>query len=495
MPATRTLCNFVNNQAAPVTGNETLDVTAPHTGQIIAHVPLSSSDDVDVAVAAAAKAWPAWAALTVNARSAKMMALHGLLTAHTAELVDLIVSEHGKTRAEAMGDVGKGLETLAYAAGAGAVGAGHATYVSGGVLCRMDRAPLGVVASIVPFNFPFMVPFWTLPLALAMGNTCVLKPSEKVPLTMTRVAELAASVLPPGVLNLVHGSGAVAQALIDHPGVAAVTFVGSSPVAESVHARATAGGKRVLALGGAKNHLVALPDCDLEMTARDIVASFTGCAGQRCMAASVLLVVGEQPALIARVVELASALVPGSDGPLAMGPVIDATAVARIEAAVRNAAAESGADILLDGHAPTTQFAVRQAEKGGFWVGPSVIRHHSPDDRALHEEIFGPVLSVLHCADAHEALAIENASAFGNAACVYTASGAAAEFFAQRFAAAMIGVNVGVPVPREPFSFGGCKRSRFGSSDITGDAAIEFFSTRRKITTKWSVPTDQSWMS
>ncbi|KAJ2754113.1 hypothetical protein GGI19_002643 [Coemansia pectinata] len=388
-----TLCNFVDNQAVPASNNETLDVTSPHTGQTIAQVPLSSSSDVDTAVAAAAKAWPAWAALTVNARSAKLMALHGLLTEHTGELVDLIVSEHGKTRAEALGDVGKGLETLAYAAGAGALGAGQATYVSGGVLCRMDRAALGVVASIVPFNFPFMVPFWTLPLALAMGNTCVLKPSEKVPLTMARVAELAASLLPPGVLNLVHGGGAVAQALIDHPSVAAVTFVGSSPVAEAVHARATARGKRVLALGGAKNHLVALPDCDLEMTARDIVASFAGCAGQRCMAASVLLVVGEQPALIARVVELARALVPGSDGPLAMGPVIDAAAVTRIAAAVRGAA-ESGAEVLLDGHAPATAFAVRQAESGGFWVGPSVILHRSPKDSALHEEIFGPVLSL-----------------------------------------------------------------------------------------------------
>ncbi|KAJ2488797.1 hypothetical protein IWW37_004501 [Coemansia sp. RSA 2050] len=491
---TCSVCNFVNNQAVPASNNDTLDVTSPSTGLTIAQVPLSSSDDVDTAVAAAAKAWPAWAALTVNARSAKLMTLHGLLTEYTGELVELIVSEHGKTRTEALGDVNKGLETLAYAAGSGALGAGQAAYVSGGVLCRMDRAGLGVVASIVPFNFPFMVPFWTLPLALAMGNTCVLKPSEKVPLTMTRVAELAASILPPGVLNLVHGSGAVAQALIDHPGVAAVTFVGSSPVAESVHARATARGKRVLALGGAKNHLVALPDCNLEMTARDIVASFTGCAGQRCMAASVLLVVGEQPELVARVVELARALVPGSDGPLAMGPVIDAAAVTRIEAAVRGAA-QSGAELLLDGHAPTSKFAARQAESGGFWVGPSIIRHRSANDSALHEEIFGPVLSVLHCADAHEALAIENASAFGNAACVYTASGAAAEFFAQKFAAAMIGVNVGVPVPREPFSFGGCKRSRFGSSDITGDAAIEFFSTRRKITTKWSVPADQSWMS
>ncbi|KAJ2908087.1 hypothetical protein GGI21_003238, partial [Coemansia aciculifera] len=470
MSSTPTLCNFVNNCEAAVSSDQALDVTTPHSGQTIARVPLSTADDVDVAVKAAAAAWPAWAALTVNARAAKLMALHAVLSDHGSELADLITREHGKTRAEALGDVAKGLETLAYAAGAGALAAGQATYVSGGVLCRMERAALGVVASIAPFNFPLMVPFWTLPLALAMGNTAVLKPSEKAPLTMMRVAALAAPLLPAGVLNLVHGSAQAAQALVDHPQVAAVTFVGSSPVARAVHERATAAGKRVLALGGAKNHLVALPDCDVEMAARDIVASFTGCAGQRCMAASVLLVVGAQPALVARVVELAAALVPGSDGALAMGPVIDGAAVARIEAAVRQAASE-GADILLDGSAPGA-FADRRSASAGFWVGPSVICHRTAEARALREELFGPVLSILHVADAAEALAIENASAFGNAACVYTSSGAAAEFFAQRFAAAMIGVNVGVPVPREPFSFGGCKDSRFGLSDITGDAAI-----------------------
>ncbi|KAJ2502613.1 hypothetical protein IWW47_002974 [Coemansia sp. RSA 2052] len=483
--------NFINNcEVTPHTA--TLDVTSPHTGQPIARVPLSAGDDVDAAVAAADAAWPAWAALTTNARAAKLMALHAVLAAHADELAALIVSEHGKTRGEARGDVAKGLETLAYAAGAGALAAGQATHVSSGVLCRMERAPLGVVASIVPFNFPLMVPFWTLPLALALGNTFVLKPSEKAPLTMARVAQLAAPLLPSGVLNVVHGDAATAQALTDHPRVAAVTFVGSSPVAELVHRRATDAGKRVLALGGAKNHLVALPDCDVEMAARDIVASFTGCAGQRCMAAAVLLVVGEQPALVARVVELARRLAPGDDGALAMGPVIDAAAVARIDAAVAGAAA-AGADVLLDGR--TGAFAERRAATSGFWVGPSVVLTADPRCALMTEEIFGPVLAVLRCADAAEALAVENASAFGNAACVYTASGASAEFFAQRFAAAMIGVNVGVPVPREPFSFGGCKRSRFGACDITGDAAIEFFSTRRKITTKWAIPADQSWMS
>ncbi|KAJ2485592.1 hypothetical protein EV174_001625 [Coemansia sp. RSA 2320] len=475
-----TLSNFAASRATPAAADvETLSVTSPRTGEAIALVPMSAASDVDAVVAAAHAAGPAWAALTLNARALQLTALHGVLTAHSAELIDLIEREHGKTRTEAAGDLAKGLETLAYATGVGALAQGHAAYVSSGVMCRDERAAVGVVASIVPFNFPFMVPFWTVPLALAMGNTCVVKPSEKVPLTMTRVAELAAGVLPPGVLNIVHGSRDTADLLIADHRVRAVTFVGSSPVAEAVHRRASALGKRVLALGGAKNHLVALPDCDLEMTARDVVASFTGCAGQRCMAAAVLLVVGEQPALLARIVELAAQLVPATDGAAAMGPVIDAAAVARIDAAVQAAVADDCAELLLDG-SQSAAFVARRRESQGFWVAPSILLHRSSTDRAMHEEIFGPVLSVLKCVDAQAALAVENASAFGNAACVYTSSGAAAEFFAQRFGAAMIGVNVGVPVPREPFSFGGTKRSRFGAADITGDAAIEFFSIRRK---------------
>ncbi|KAJ1936645.1 aldehyde dehydrogenase (NADP(+)) ald6 [Kickxella alabastrina] len=325
-----------------------------------------------------------------------------------------------------------------------------------------------------------------------MGNTYVLKPSEKVPLTMNRVAQLAATVLPPGVLNLVHGSAAAAVALVEHPDVQALTFVGTSEIAEKVHQRGTALGKRVLALGGAKNHLVALPDCNPEMTAQDVVNSFTGCAGERCMAASVLLIVGEQPELLSRIIAKAQALTPGSKANN-MGPVIDESAIVRIESAIAHAQEKDGAQVLLDGR-KSASFVAQRAE-GGFWVGPTILQHSKSTDHAMHYEIFGPVLSILHCATPLEALAVENANLHGNAACIYTSSGASAEFFTQRFTAAMVGVNVGVPVPREPFSFGGIGRSRFGYGDITGDAAMEFFSYRRKITTKWSEPKEKSWMN
>ncbi|KAJ1935478.1 aldehyde dehydrogenase (NADP(+)) ald6, partial [Linderina macrospora] len=445
------LKNFIGNQAQAASSPSTLAVTTPHTGETIAYVPLSTAADVDQAVASAKAAFPQWSSLTYKARTVYLLALYNELKSHLDELSDLVVREHGKNKTEAIGDISKGLETLEYALSLPQIAQGKNEYVSTGILCRDERVPLGVVGGIVPFNFPFMVPFWAIPIALGMGNTYVLKPSEKVPLTMTRVAELAQGILPPGVLNIVHGGKDAAAALVEHPGVVALTFVGTSAIAEQVYWRGTRLNKRVLALGGAKNCLVALPDCDVELTAQDVVNSFTGCAGERCMAASVLLVVGDQPELISQIVSKASQLKPGSDSDArAMGPVIDQQAVDRINEAVAGAAAE-GAEILLDGRA-SGAFGVQKQETGGFWVGPSVIRHTSADDTAMHFEIFGPVLSILQVASAEEALAVENGNAYGNAACVYTQSGAAAEHFSQRFQAAMIGVNIGVPVPREPFS-------------------------------------------
>ncbi|KAJ2557739.1 aldehyde dehydrogenase (NADP(+)) ald6 [Coemansia sp. RSA 1933] len=491
----QTLSNFYGNSfVKPLAAVETLAVVGPHDGKTIAHVPLCSAADVDAAVAAAGAAFPAWSGLTFKARAAHLLALYNDLMAHKDELVDLIVREHGKTRVEAAGDLLKGLETLEYAVGVPVLARGAVEAVSTGIQCRDERVALGVVAGIVPFNFPFMVPFWSIPIALAMGNTYVLKPSEKVPMTMTRVAELASRLLPPGVLNIVHGDRTAAQALVRHTDVRALAFVGTSDVARAIHVEGSALGKRVLALGGAKNHLVALPDCNVEMTAQDIVSSFTGCAGQRCMAASVLLIVGDQPELLSRIVDKARALVPGSDGAHAMGPVIDRHAIDRIEASIAHAATADGAQLLLDGRSSQV-FSERRRETSGFWIGPTVMLHKAPSDAAMHFEIFGPVLSVLRCDTVDHALAIENANEYGNAACVYTSSGSSADYCARNFQAAMIGVNIGVPVPREPFSFGGINRSRFGSGDITGDGGIEFFSYRRKVTTKWAPPQDASWMS
>jgi len=302
------------------------------------------------------------------------------------------------------------------------------------------------------------------------------------------VLELSSDILPPGVLSLVHGARETVEALISHRGIDAVTFVGTTAVARSISRVCRARDIRCIALGGAKNHLVAAPDCDLAMTAQDVVNSFTGCAGQRCMAASVLLVIGDdQQALLERVVDLAKTLKPGS-GPRDIGPVIDAVSRDRILTYITEAE-QQGARILLDGRGWAA------GHEQGFWIGPTVILHARATDRAMHDEIFGPVLSVYVCKDASAALAIENANPYGNAACIYTTRGATAEYFTKRFSAGMIGVNIGVPVPREPFSFGGINASKFGDNDITGDGGLAFFTRRIKVTTKWSVPQEQSWLS
>ena len=331
---------------------------------------------------------------------------------------------------------------------------------------------------------------WTVPISLTMGNCVILKPSEKVPLTMQRMLEfMVAAGIPPGVFQIVHGAAEVVTAMCDHPDINAVSFVGSSKVAEIVTKRCTAVNKRVLALGGAKNHLLALPDCDVAMASRDIVASFAGCAGQRCMAASVLLLVGDgteevkqtfTDTLLKEVVATSKAL---KAGQLAgeVGPLIDDIAQKRVIEYINEAEA-AGCKILLDGRSWATE------RTAGYWVGPTIILHSNASDRAMKEEIFGPVLSV-YCANSwDEAITIENSNPYGNAACVYTEKGANAEWFTKRFRAAMLGVNVGIPVPREPFSFGGLygTLSKYGNCDITGDGAMEFFSNRIKITSKWT---------
>jgi acyl-CoA reductase-like NAD-dependent aldehyde dehydrogenase len=348
---------------------------------------------------------------------------------------------------------------------------------------------LGVVASIVPFNFPFMVPMWTVPIALVMGNCVIVKPSEKVPLTMRRVAELLAEAgVPPGVFSLVNGAKPAVEALIEHPTVQAVTFVGSSPVAKAVATRCRALHKKCTALGGAKNHLVALPDCDLPSAASDITVSFAGCAGQRCMAASVLLLVTEQTDLLQQVVDRASKIEPGN-GPGHMGPVIDEGSYKKILSYIE-LAEKDGAKVLLDGRG----WKEKQENGGGHWIGPTILLHRSPKDKTMCEEVFGPVLSVYVCKDWEEAVAIENASPFGNAASIYTTNGGNGDWFLSRFRAAMLGCNIGIPVPREPFSFGGLygTHSKYGDMDITGDGGMEFFSSRIKISSKWPGVTPMS---
>lgn len=486
------LTNFVDGKFVAPEGVSYLPVVSPSDETVIAHVPLSTSTHVEEAVAAAKRAFPGWSGLTIKQRAGIMMKFHHLMDVHAQELAELIVRENGKNISEALADVAKGNETVEWAASLPQVAPGRILEVSKGISCQELRQPLGVVAAIVPFNFPAMVPMWTIPISLTVGNCVILKPSEKVPTTMQRIAQLMAEAgIPPGVFQIVHGAVDVVNSFCDHPDITAVTFVGSSKVANIVSQRCHQYNKRVLALGGAKNHLIALPDCDVGMAARDIVASYAGCCGQRCMAASVLLLVDEDKednsssspaildALLEQVVSLSAALQPGQASGQ-VGPVIDRIAKERVLHYIADSEA-NGAKILLDGRS----WANREK---GFWIGPTVILHNNRDDKALKDEIFGPVLSIYRVSTREEAIAIENSNPYGNAGCIYTERGCNAEWFTKRFRAAMLGVNIGIPVPREPFSFGGLygTLSKYGNADITGDGAMEFFTNRIKITTKWT---------
>ncbi|KAG5178600.1 Aldehyde/histidinol dehydrogenase [Tribonema minus] len=473
------LGNYIGGAWCAPADGQYMPVTSPVDGIKLADVALSGPADVDQAVKAATEAFPSWSALTVKSRATIMYRFHALMSKHMEELSELVVRENGKNIAEARASVAKGQETVEWACSLPQLCQGKVLQVSRGIECRDQRDPVGVVACVVPFNFPCMVPMWTIPIALTLGNCVIVKPSEKVPCTLYRVAELLAEAgVPGGAFQLVNGAAPVVNALCDHPGIGALSFVGSSHVAQLVAERCHSVNKRVLALGGAKNHLVALPDCHVASAAQDIVASFAGCAGQRCMAASVLICVGNVEGLVDEVVRLAALLKPGVAAG-EVGAIIDAASQAKILRYINEAEA-SGVRVLLDGR-PWSQ------RSPGTWVGPTVLAHASAADAAVCDEIFGPVISVLQVATWDEALAIENGSPFGNAASIYTTSGAHADHFSSRFRAGMIGVNVGVPVPREPFAFGGLAgtRSKFGEGDITGEGALEFFTTRRKVTTRW----------
>jgi malonate-semialdehyde dehydrogenase (acetylating)/methylmalonate-semialdehyde dehydrogenase len=475
--------NLIAGKRTPPQGGKYLNVESATTGAHIGNVALSTAADVDAAVAAAQAAGPAWRSLTMKSRAAIMFKLHMLLKDHADELAEIIMLENGKNSTEAGGDVAKGNETVEWATSMPQSCQGKRLEVSRGVTCEDHRDPVGIVACVVPFNFPLMVPMWTTPIALTCGNCVILKPSEKVPLTMNRVADLVAEAgVPPGVFQMIHGQVEPVTALCDHPGVDAVTFVGSSKVAQIVSRRCRALDKRCLALGGAKNHLVILPDCDPAMAAQDILVSFAGSAGQRCMAASVLVTVGDCSPVLAKLVEMAKSVKPGQ-GKAEVGPVIDAASHANIMKYLKEAE-DGGAEFLVDGR----HWA--EEHKNGSWCGPTIVKHTNKADRLLHDEIFGPVLSIISVDTHDEALAIENGSPYGNAACIYTSCGAHAEYFTKRFRAGMLGVNVGVPVPREPFSFGGMygTLSKYGDMDITGDGCVEFMTTRRKVTTKWARP-------
>ena len=470
------LRNYIGGSAARA-DLPRLDVHDPSTGEVIARVPLSSGAEVDAAVEAAGGAFPEWSGLPIKERVQVFFRYKALLERHLDELAALITEENGKTLAESRAEVLKAAELTEFACSLPQIATGEVLEVSRGIECRVERYPVGIVAAITPFNFPSMVPHWSIPNAIALGNCMILKPSELVPLSAMRTAELLAEAgLPAGVFNVVHGGREVVEAICDHPRIAAISFVGSTATAKAVYRRATSNLKRCLALGGAKNHIIVMPDADRESTASNIIASMAGSAGQRCMAASVMLAVSETDAIVERMVEVARSTIPGRD----IGPVITAEARARIISYI-DEAETAGARVLVDGRE-----AVVPGREGGYFLGPTIIDGVTPEMRIAREEVFGPVLAIIRTSDVDEALEIENASPYGNAAAVFTETGGVARKVMERASAGMIGVNVGVPVPREPFSFGGWNESRFGVGDITGRGSIELWTQTKKLTTKWN---------
>ena len=463
-----------------------LDVHDPSSGDVISRVPLSAAHEVDAAVQAARAAFPKWSATPIKERVQVFYKYKALLEQHIAELAALVTEENGKIDSEARAEVLKSAELCEYACSLPQITAGQVLEVSRGVECRVERFPLGVVAAITPFNFPNMVPNWSIPNAIALGNCLVLKPSELVPLSAGRIAELLHDAgLPDGVLQIVHGGKDAVEAICDHPDIEAVSFVGSTKIAQVVYRRATSNLKRCLALGGAKNHLIVMPDANTEMAATNIVASMSGCAGQRCMAASVMVAVSATDHIIARMVEIANKMVIGKD----LGPVISAAARERITRYI-DEAEQAGAKVLVDGRK-----TVVKGRESGFYLGPTIIDYVTPDMKIAQEEVFGPVLTIVRTKDVDAALAVENASPYGNAASVFTESGAVARYVMEKASAGMVGVNVGVPVPREPFSFGGWNDSKFGVGDITGAGSVEFWTQAKKMTTKWNREAGTNWMS
>ncbi len=476
--------NFIGGAFVEPSGDTVAPIHNPRWGRPMASVRFGTAGDVDHAVRVATEAQREWAMWPMRERAHIFYMARELVMRNIDELAWLVSHENGKIFAEARAEVEKGVECMEFGCSLPNLAAGTHLEVSRGVRCEVVDEPLGVVAGVTPFNFPFMVPLWMLPQALVGGNAFVLKPSERVPLSSQRLAAILTEAgLPKGVLNLVQGGREVVEALCDHPGIAALGFVGSTPVAKAVYGRACATGKRALCLGGAKNHLVVVPDADVALTAENVVASFAGCAGQRCMAASVLLAVGDVDPILDAIVERARKLVPGRD----IGPVTTEAARTKIVGYV-DAAERAGGRVRLDGR------GARPTEDG-WWVGPTVIDGLGPDVSAVREEIFGPVLSVVRVATLDEALRIENANPFGNAAAVYTTSGDVARRVMGSTSAGMCGVNVGVPVPREPFGFGGWNDSCFGAGNLTGWDGFRFWTRQRKITTKWALQKDATWMS
>jgi malonate-semialdehyde dehydrogenase (acetylating)/methylmalonate-semialdehyde dehydrogenase len=478
--------NYIDGKFVSASTSKTMAVISPLDGNELSTVPMSAYKDLDDAVKAAQAAFPGWSKTPIKERVQVFFRYKTLLEKHLRELAELCSEENGKTYGESVAEIEKCIELTEFATSLPQLITGELLEVSKGVECRTEHVALGVVASIVPFNFPSMVPNWTIPNAIALGNCMIMKPSEKVPLSCGRIAELLKEAgLPDGVFNVVHGDVEIVNAICDHPNIEAVSFVGSTKVAKIVYQRATNNLKRCLSLGGAKNHLMVLPDAIPEMTAQNVAASMSGCAGQRCMAASAMIGVGNVDVIVGKICDEARKIIPGQN----LGAVINKESQERIERYITEAE-KDGAKILVDG-----RNAKVAGKENGTYVGPTVIDYVTPEMSVAREEIFGPVISIIRTKTVDEALAIENANPYGNAASVFTQNGGMARYIIDKASAGMIGVNVGVPVPREPFSFGGWNESKFGVGDITGKSSIEFWTKLKKSTIKWNAEAGVNWMS
>jgi malonate-semialdehyde dehydrogenase (acetylating)/methylmalonate-semialdehyde dehydrogenase len=478
------LTNFVGGKWIPSSATEFLDVHNPARGTVIARTPLSTATDVDTAVAAATTAFPGWSETPPVVRARTMFKFKALLEEHFDELARLVTTEHGKTLDESRGSVRRGIECVEVACGGPSMLMGYGLEnVAAGIDCSMMKQPIGVCAAVAPFNFPAMVPLWFLPFAVVCGNTFVLKPSEQVPLSQKRMFELLErSDLPPGVVNLVNGGREVVEAICDHPGIKAVSFVGSTPVARAVYQRASHAGKRVQALGGAKNFIVVMPDADLDRGIPAIAESFYGCAGERCLAGSVLLPVGDaHRAARDRLIDAAAAMKVGDglEPGVTMGPVISAKHRERVVSYVEKGVTE-GARLALDGRGARVD-----DRPDGFFVGPSVFDQVSPAMTIGREEIFGPVASVCPVKDLSEAFRVMESHPNANATSIFTSSGRIAREFSHRATASMVGVNIGVAAPMAYFPFGGARDSFFGDLKAHGRDAFEFYTDKKVTISRW----------
>lgn len=475
--------NFINGTWVESATNHYEDVYNPATGEVLARVPFSGKDEVDIAVKAAVEAFPAWSSTPVNERAKIMFRFQHLLVEHQDELARLITMENGKNLSEASAEVYRSIEMVEFAAG-------MPTLMMGDVLPNIAhsldgqtiRLPLGVVAGIVPFNFPLMVPFWMYPIAITAGNTFVLKPSERTPISSIRGIELLKEAgLPDGVLNIVNGARDVVNGILEHPEIKAVSFVGSEPVAEYIYKTAAAHGKRVQALSGAKNHHLVMPDCDLRRAAKTIISSAFGNAGERCMAASVVVAVENvAERLVQMLIEESDALRMGNGlgDSIELGPVIRSNHLERVHSFIDKGLQE-GAVLARDGRIDARHYSK------GYFLGPTIFDHAAPEMTIIREEIFAPVLSIIRVQDFEEGLATIKKSRFGNGSTIYTNSGYYGREFVLRVEAGMIGVNVGVPAPMGFFPFSGSKRSFFGDLHANGKDGVEFYTRKKTITSRW----------